>query len=323
MEYKTLEGNSLQALKINTPSFDGTETSFLATSTFVYTLFFMAIVTAAFYRYVVAGALRMQASEFSIRQSNQIIKQVTLGLLGVFSLFLLLFTVNKGLVSGDISLSGLKSQPAIQTGSVSSSGTGSGSSSKSCEKPEDVLARLRSGNICGNTSCKVLSGCNWQPYESIINSATAGNAELRKMAIVTMCKESSARPRASNVNPNGSYDCGLMQINQTTPCVPNPTPGEQEANIRAGINLMKQKINAVQRYPVIQGVPALGNAFSSYNCCANGTVPATQSADCTTANGFPAGFPKWACPINPGDGQFNMCVVKNYACELVACMGQL
>jgi len=113
--YTPLESTSLQALKINTPSFDGTETSFLATSTFVYTLFFVAIVTAAFYRYVVAGALRMQASEFSIRQSNQIIKQVTLGLLGVFSLFLLLFTVNKGLVSGDISLGGLRSQPAIQT----------------------------------------------------------------------------------------------------------------------------------------------------------------------------------------------------------------
>ncbi len=161
--YTPLESTSLQALKINTPSFDGTETSFLATSTFVYTLFFVAIVTAAFYRYVVAGALRMQASEFSIRQSNQIIKQVTLGLLGVFSLFLLLFTVNKGLVSGDISLGGLKSQPAIQTdqsltqpqaapapGPAAGAPTGGGNYATRVDSHNKVVARLLAAGINTN-----------------------------------------------------------------------------------------------------------------------------------------------------------------------------
>lgn len=116
MEYKTLEPNNLKALGVTAPSFNGGGASFYATSSFVYTLFFIAIVTAAFYRYALAGMLRMEASETGIRKSNEIFKRVTLGLLGVFSLFLLLFTVNKGLVTGDVGLSGLavKGVPVTQ-----------------------------------------------------------------------------------------------------------------------------------------------------------------------------------------------------------------
>jgi hypothetical protein len=111
--YTSLEPDNLRSLGVSAPSFKaGETTSLFATSSFLYSLFFTAIVIAAFYRYILAGALRMQANEQSIRLSNEIIKKVTLGLLGVFSLFLLLVTVNKGLVSGDVGLGGLRTQSA-------------------------------------------------------------------------------------------------------------------------------------------------------------------------------------------------------------------
>ena len=110
--YTPLEGESLKSLGV-IPTFNtGENVSFVSTTTFLYTLFFVAIVVASFYRYVIAGALRMQASENTIRQSNEIIKRVTLGLLGVFSLFIILFTVNKNMLTGDIDLKALSNRPS-------------------------------------------------------------------------------------------------------------------------------------------------------------------------------------------------------------------
>ena len=85
--------------------------------------------------------------------------------------------------------------------------------------------------------------------------------------------------------------------------------------------LMKQKISASSQ--IYQNIPVETGPFSAYNCCANKTIPNSPSADCTPANGFPFSIPKWACPINPGEGDFNMCSVKSYACELSVCMKQL
>jgi hypothetical protein len=127
--YTSLEPTNLDSLGVSAPSFDAkAPVSTFATSSFVYSLFFTAIVMAAFYRYVIAGTLRMQASEQSIRLSNDIIKKVTLGLLGVFSLFLILVTVNEDMVSGTVGLDGLlskkenivKNQPTTNTSNIPS-----------------------------------------------------------------------------------------------------------------------------------------------------------------------------------------------------------
>lgn len=50
----------------------------------------------------------MQASESAIRKSNEEFKRGTLGLLGVLSLFLILYTINKSLLSADIGLNALQ-----------------------------------------------------------------------------------------------------------------------------------------------------------------------------------------------------------------------
>lgn len=321
--YSALEPDTLASLGVPAPVFDGS-TSFLATSTFLYALFFVAIVTASFYRYVVAGALRIQASESTIRQSNEIIKKVTLGLIGVFSLFILLFTVNKSLVTGDVGLDGLRtggasSTPVVGTGGQVGSGAGAGSGIM-CESKESVIGKMTSsGGVCSGITCTKLSGCNYSTYIPLIDKYTPGNTLLKKMTIVAICVESGGNKTASNKNPDGTYDCGLMQVNQPGAC--DISSFDPEINIQKGVSRLKEKIsNNNVSYP---GVPVEATIFSAYNCCSNGTVTSAPSVDCTTASGFPSALPKWACPINPGEGAFNMCFVKKYSCEALACLNAL
>ena len=327
--YVALEENSLESLGIKTPSFEG-DASFLATSTFVYMLFFSAIVVAAFYRYVVAGIFRMQASQNSIQKSNEIIKTVTLGLLGVFSLFLILFTINKGLVTGDVGLGEFKAGTGVRSNTplVVSSGvsSGSGGVSKACEPADIVKTKINSsGGICGGAVCTALSGCNYSKYKDVIRQETGGDSQLEKMIIVTMCKESRGNPTATHNNEGGTYDCGLMQVNQKTPCPLSSilsSPEYIQTNIKEGVRLMRQKISASsQTYPDLKVRPESG-AFSSYNCCSNGTIPNSPSVSCSKKDGWPL-IPKWACPIDPGDSTSNMCSVKSYVCDLTACLNQL
>jgi hypothetical protein len=116
--YVPLEGTSLKELGIAEPGFDGSPVSFFATSSFVYSMLFLAIIVAAFYRYTLAGIWRMESSPASIKKSDDEFKRVSLGLLGVFSMFLIIFTVNKGLLTGDIQLQELSSVKGVGGGTV-------------------------------------------------------------------------------------------------------------------------------------------------------------------------------------------------------------
>ncbi|MFA5132264.1 MAG: hypothetical protein WC444_02980 [Candidatus Paceibacterota bacterium] len=97
--------------------------SFLATSKFLYTLLFVAIVAAAFYRYALAGIWRMAASEKYVKMSNEEFKRVTVGLLGVFSMFIVIYTFNKDLLNGDVGLAVLKTE-GVSGGAVVFGGGG-------------------------------------------------------------------------------------------------------------------------------------------------------------------------------------------------------
>jgi hypothetical protein len=96
-------------------------TLFSSTS-FLWSAGIMISVVAAGFMYMRAGIIRMQASEAGVRKSNAEIKRVTLGLLGVLSLFVILYTFNKGLLRGDVGLEGLKAN-SVNTGSVTGEGT--------------------------------------------------------------------------------------------------------------------------------------------------------------------------------------------------------
>lgn len=162
------------------PTFNNNTPSLDSTVQFVYFFLFSIIVIAAFYRLIVAGVKRTVASEASIRASNDIFKQTTLGLLGVFSLFLILTLVNKDLVSGKIGLGGLTSSvsgvPQGTSGTQSTSPTtpsspvGSGpwwDAIKEDPAVRSMLAGLPKGGIAVNkpvcsdpnkTSCTTVGG---------------------------------------------------------------------------------------------------------------------------------------------------------------------
>jgi hypothetical protein len=112
--YTPLETSYTGALSTsNTPlGFDATQVvSLFASTSFLWSAGIMICVLAAGFMYMRAGAIRMQASEAGVRKSNEEIKRVTLGLLGVLSLFVILYTFNKGLLQGDVDLQGLKATP--------------------------------------------------------------------------------------------------------------------------------------------------------------------------------------------------------------------
>jgi hypothetical protein len=312
-------------------SFNTNDTpTFFTSSSLLFTIAFVIIIVTASFRYVLALMLRMQASEEGMRKSKEEFTRVTYGLVGVLGLWLILFTVNKDMLTGDVGLSNLDETKSSGSGGSSlitsggggtrTGGGGSGTSA-SCDSPDKVKASLQDGGegICGNTSCSLTSCLNNNNYTTLIKSI-AGNDW--KMALVIMCKESSGKPDAQNKNPDGTYDCGLMQVNQAGPC--DSSVLDPQKNITAGVAKLRQKMSAssnAAQYPNLK-VRAETAVFTAYNCCSNGTVPNEQSASCKTSDGWP-NMPKWACPIDPGAGKFNMCGVKAYACDLTACLNSL
>ena len=341
--YQPLEGNMLKAVGGTAPSFtDGATPSFFTSASFLYSFFFVIIVVAASGRYMFAGILRMSATEDGIRKSKEEMWRVTKGLLGVFGLWLILFTVNKDLLTGNVGLDNLRTSTStyaqggsMTTGSVAAS-TGSGSTQK-CDDVAVVKAAVSTNGagICANTTCGLPQAClTNNPYFTYIKTQSDNLGVPYKMIVATMCKESGGNPLAKHNNGGNSWDCGLMQINQQGECSSvAPTPAEINANILAGITLMKTKIDKVSNAHVYPSLKLANSrqtaAFTSYNCCANDTVtndPSSQGNDssgnplgCKVTDGWPE-IPKWACPVNPGTGAFNMCGVKAYACELTACM---
>jgi hypothetical protein len=189
--YTPLEPSSITALSSVGASTNVSDASFAGITTFVYSLFFIGIIGAAFYRYTLAGMFRMEASESGIRKSNEIFKRVTLGLLGVFSLFILLFTVNKGLVTGDVPLGNLKSGGQTSGGQVAqppspavgAPGTGDGRA-EAIQQDAAVRQQLTSQGItvnkpvCPNpsaTDCTTIGGVHPDTISMLLRLRTTCN----------------------------------------------------------------------------------------------------------------------------------------------------
>lgn len=295
--------------------------SLFASTAFIYVSLVSACVVATVAVLARGSFLRIQASEAGIRKSKEEWRRGSLGLLGVLLLFVILYTLNRDLLVGDVGLDGLRVSRGVYTnGNMTFSPSGT---SRACESKESVVSSLSSpSGLCGNTTCSVLSGCNYQKYLATIKEESLRQGVDYKMVVVVMCKESNAIETATpKPNPDGTYDCGLMQINQKTPCTPSVL--NPQANIAMGVNLLKEKMNSSSASRIYTGVPQKGGVFASYNCCSNGTIPNDPSTDCTQSSGFAGSIPKWACPINPGTSEFNMCGVKAYACELVSCLNSV
>jgi hypothetical protein len=141
--------------------------SLFTSTSFLYSLGIMVSVVAAGFMYARAGLYRMQASERGVSKSNEEIKRTTFGLLGILALFVIIYTFNKDLLTGDVGLKELKLNPvaggsALGTGSTASSSasstqatstpapTGSASYQQRLESHNAAVARLAPSGIHTN-----------------------------------------------------------------------------------------------------------------------------------------------------------------------------
>jgi hypothetical protein len=331
--YQTLTpASELRSLGIGNLSFNAAQpVSFAGTMSFIANIFFItALVTAVGFA-IYAQSKVIVGGEKNLKEAKEINGHVIWGLILMFSMFVLIATFNKDLLLADFNLTAIKARRGAVTipNTATTPATGGGAvTSASCESTSNTISSIRSGDVCGNTRCSALSGCNYQQYLPFIRSAVSAQGlgnDAVNAAIVIMCRESHAdnSPRnTQRAEGGGSYSCGLMQVNQATPCDANSL--DPQKSIMAGVAKLKEKMSSAQG-KVYAGVPSIANVFASYNCCSrtSGTVASATSVDCTREAGFPDEVPKWACPINPGSSNFNMCAVKNYACDLSACFKTL
>lgn len=196
-------------------------------------------------------------------------------------------------------------------GTATSGGPGGGAV---CEDPNAAKQRLASGgSVCSETcsipaafKAKILSD-----YGTIISSYGGGLDVITSL----IYQESKGDPNAHSSDGG----CGLMQITNDawkTSCPASILVPDE--NIKQGIALYNQKLQSVQGKSYGGGITTKQMAFAAYNCCNNGEDPNAPSASCKTTDGWPS-LPKWACPIEPGNGTSNMCSVKSYACNVGAC----
>ncbi|MEI6810758.1 MAG: transglycosylase SLT domain-containing protein, partial [Candidatus Nomurabacteria bacterium] len=235
-------------------------------------------------------------------------------------LVLLFLAINPDIVTGNVDLSSIVVSGSMRSGAQTATQTGSTGSS-SC--PDETAFKnnvISNGNVCLTNTCEALTGCDTTTYSSIINSEATKQGINPKLVTILMCRESKGKVNATHVNDSNSIDCGLMQINKTGASSCLPADLDPQTNIAKGVALIKANYSSItQGYP---GITKEMMVSAAYNCCSTGN-PNTQSSDCTPSAGYPFTLPKWACPIRPGPTNTNMCFVRNYVCDVNACLSKL
>lgn len=173
------------------------------------------------------------------------------------------------------------------------------------------------GKMCGNTPLCSSWACDTTPWNAFIEKYR-GDIPLAFVKAV-IAKESSCR-----VNP-GAMDgksCGLTQVKFSsvgnTDCAgPAMNLNDPETNIREGMKILKTAWDTAASYDYTAiGIKRQEIAYVIYN---SGVKDIEQSSDCKASDGWPAKFPRYACPIKPGDTKYNACYIREQACKVGAC----
>ncbi len=150
--YSPQETKLFESVGLNAPTFTGSSLAVSDVTTLVVTLLLMIIGGAAFYRYMMAGIYRLEASESGVRRSNEAFKGATLGLLGVFLLFFIFFTLNADFLLNNISLSTLRVPQASTSAGTAAGGSGTASSTAGSQSTSTSSAALPTG-ACVRKTC--------------------------------------------------------------------------------------------------------------------------------------------------------------------------
>lgn len=109
-EYTPLEPSMLTSFGEGASFKSDTATTLFDSTSFLWTFSFVVIIVVASFRYAYAGILRIQGSEKGIKDSKEEFTRVTYGLLGVLGLWLILATINKDMLTGNVGLSDLRAK---------------------------------------------------------------------------------------------------------------------------------------------------------------------------------------------------------------------
>ncbi len=200
VSYTALEQSSLTTLGIQSVSFNSGNTSFFSVISFLMMLSFIAVVGVASIMIVKGGMLRMKASEESIRSSNEVFRRVVFGVLGVFSLFIIITTINSGLITGDIDLGKLRVGSSVGTPSTATKeaaqppakaanapSTGSASWTKAIQQDPEIRAQLKNNSISvnkpactseGASSCTTVGGLHKDTIDMLISLRKSCSGEI-------------------------------------------------------------------------------------------------------------------------------------------------
>ncbi|MBP6888196.1 MAG: hypothetical protein KBC21_00690 [Candidatus Pacebacteria bacterium] len=172
--YAPLQETILNDLDQTAPSFTGDSPSLSVTTSLIATLFFMLIGGAAFYRYAMAGIYRLEASENGIRRSNEAFKGATLGVLGIFLMFLIFFTFNRDLLLSDVGLSSLEvDAPAAQTTTTTT--TTNNTTTPPGPLPTGAcVGDKRKGRQCGSEDLPRVVGANDRQVREDLKASNIG-----------------------------------------------------------------------------------------------------------------------------------------------------
>ena len=189
--YTSLERSILPGATFNTNA-----TPSLASSTsLVFMLLIIACIAATGFVYMRGGLWRMQASARGIEKSNEEFKRGTLGLLGVLSMYLLLYTLNKGILLGDVGLDGLSavrvggqvgqgaennSNTVAQAPTTSAPVATDGSEQQNRATLQAVGIRFNKDScVGGNTSCTNVGGINPKTIAMLLDLKSGCNCDIQ------------------------------------------------------------------------------------------------------------------------------------------------
>ena len=209
----------------------------------------------------------------------------------------------------------------VGVGGIGGAGSG-GVAGRGCDNVSSSIEKNKSGqNVCLGQTCSKTCIFDQNTINIAQNEASKAGIDYRIVLSIS-CRESSGQISAVGNHANNGYpDCGLMQINMQSRGLKSCPSDIMDirANVQEGIRLYKSKLSSARSYTTVSQT---SQAFASYNCCSDGTSPNSASVSCNPDSGYTSPIPKWACPIDPGTSSFNMCNVRNYACDVDACLSK-
>ncbi len=207
---------------------------------------------------------------------------------------------------------------ATGTNVTSTPGPSAGGADCADANATSMKARVTSGGaMCG--SGYTCPRCDTVFWNAFIEKYRVPAGVPRPLVDAMIAKESSCR---ENPGAMDGKSCGLTQVKfasvGNTDCAgPAMNLNDPEINIREGMKVLKAAWDASAGYDYTGiGIKREEIAYVIYN---SGTKDVAQSSDCKATDGWPAKFPRYACPIKPGETQFNACYIREQSCKVGAC----